>query len=97
MNIGEILVSAIVGPIETVATAKLVELLNTLKTKNPEAHKTALVALYPVVDVHLEGLVDKTKTKVDDAVVHALKAAIEQSAEAAGIELPNLDKGQPGD
>jgi len=91
MNIGEILISALTGPLESLTASKITELLDNLKAKNPAAHKTVVTALYPIVDVQLEGIAAGTKTKVDDAVIAGLKTAIENSAKGAGIELQNLD------
>lgn len=92
MNFGEILVSALTGPLESVTASKLAELLDNLKAKNPAAHKTVVTALYPIVDVQLEGLTASTKTKVDDALIAGIKTAIETSAAGAGIDLANLDQ-----
>lgn len=64
------------------------------KQANEDAYRTALVALYPIIDVQLEDLAIKTETEIDNAAVDILKEAIEKSAEASGFldELPNLDE-----
>lgn len=65
--------------------------LGKLQTKDPKAYKTVLTSMYPVIDVQLEDITDKSKTKVDDVITDGLKSGFEQSAEKSGIALPNLD------
>lgn len=84
-----ILLNSMAPIIQGSLTAVLVELFEKLK---PAERKTVLVSLYPAIDVQLEGLVKKSKTKLDDAGVLAIKDAIEQSADLNGIDLPNLDE-----
>lgn len=91
MNIGEILVSALTGPLAKVGQAKLVEVFNAMYAKNPATYRTALTALYPIIDVQVETITDASKNKIDDAFVAAIKGAIEESAKVNGLELPNLD------
>lgn len=91
LNLGELIINTLSPTLETVIAAKLGEILDDLATKEPEAHKTVCVSLYPAIDVHLEQLTKKTKTKIDDAVVNGIKTAIENSAAEANIELPNID------
>lgn len=91
LNLGELLINTLSPTLETVIAAKLGEILDDLAVKEPEVHKTICTSLYGPVDVHLEGLTKKSKTKIDDAVVNGIKSAIENSADAAGVELPNLD------
>jgi len=76
---------------------RLLAALTALKAKDEKAYRTVLVSLYPVIDVQLEDITDKTKTKADDVIVDGLKEAMEGSAAASGITLPNLDAGTPGD
>lgn len=92
INFGELLLNTLSPVLETVATTKLAELLDSLALKDPEAHKTVCVSLYPAIDVQLENLTTKSKTKIDDAMINGIKAAIELSAEAHNVELPNLDE-----
>lgn len=91
-NWEEVIVSAFVGPITIVGTQKLVEVFDKLQADNPDAYKTVMLALYPIVDLQLEKITSKTKTKIDDAFVTALKGAVEQSAAKYGIELVNADE-----
>jgi hypothetical protein len=72
-------------------------LLDPLKEQDPETHKLLLVSGYPVVDTKIENLAMRTKTELDDLGVEMVKESLEVSAANAGIELPNLDAGQPGD
>jgi len=88
-NFTDLLVSALAGPIELVATTKLTELLQ--KIEPAETRKTICVTLYVPIDTELEKLTTESKNKIDDAVVGAMKAAIEAVAAADGFELPNLD------
>jgi hypothetical protein len=91
MNLGEILISALSGPLATVGKEQLVNLLDKFQEKKPREFKASIIALYPVIDMHLEDLVTETKTKIDDALVIALKGAIEESAAKHGVVLSNLD------
>lgn len=59
--------------------------------KNPARHKLLLSILYPVADVELENITDKTATKADDELTDAIKESIEESAAEKGIPLQNLD------
>lgn len=90
-KITDVIVSALAPVVKSVAKDKLVELLDQLKEKNEANYKTTLVSLYPIIDVQLEGVTDKTKTNIDDAVVDALKEAIEESATKNSVTLQNLD------
>ena len=92
VKLGELIINTFAPALEIVVATKLQEILDDLAAKEPEAHKTLVTSLYGPIDVHLEGLTARSKTKIDDAVVNGFKAAIEASAEAAGIELPNLDE-----
>lgn len=91
-NLGELLVGTLLPVIKSVGTDQLVALFEQLKAKDEKAYKTVLNALYPIVDVQLEALVTKSKSKIDDSLIAALKDAIEESAEKNGITLPNLDE-----
>lgn len=91
VKLGELIINTFAPALEIVVATKLAEILDDLAAKNPEAHKTLCTSLYGPIDVHLEGLTAKTKTKIDDAVVNGFKTAIEESASTAGVELPNLD------
>lgn len=92
LNLGELLINTLSPTLETVINAKLTEILDDLAVKDPEAHKTVVTSLYGPIDVHLEKLTSKSRTKIDDAVVNGIKSAIENSADTAGVDLPNLDE-----
>jgi len=77
--------------IKNLIKERLIAALAALKAKDEKAYKTVLVSLYPVIDVQLEDITDKTKTQADDVVVDALKESMEESAAANGVSLPNLD------
>lgn len=87
LNLGEILVAALTGPLEVVSTIKLGELFDKLHDHDAEGHAATVKSLYIGIG-QLERLTDETKTKIDDAVVNALQAAIVASAEKYDIELP---------
>jgi len=88
-NFTDLLISALAGPLELVATTKLTELLQ--KIEPAETRKNICATLYVPIDTELERLTTESKNKIDDAVVGALKASIEAVAAADGFELPNLD------
>lgn len=77
--------------IKSLLKSRLTAALNALKAKDEKAYKTVLVSLYPVIDVELEDITDKTKTEADDLLVDAIKEAMEESAAANNVTLPNLD------
>lgn len=85
----DLLIASLAGPLEVVATAKLTELLQ--KIEPADTRKNICVTLYVPIDTELEKLTQQSKNKIDDAVVGALKGAIEAVAAADGFELPNLD------
>jgi hypothetical protein len=87
----EFLVGIFSGAIKQLLKERLIAALAALKAKDEKAYKTVLTSLYPVVDVQLEDITDKTKTKADDILVDGLKEAMEESAAANGVTLPNLD------
>jgi hypothetical protein len=91
-KVSEILVGALAPVLANVGREQLTTLFNKLHEDNPAVYKTVMVALYPIVDVQLETLTDKSKTKLDDIFVDAFKGAIEDSSEANGVELQNLDQ-----
>jgi hypothetical protein len=77
--------------IKNLIKERLIAALSALKAKDEKAYKTVLVGLYPVIDVQLEDITDKTKTQADDVIVDGMKEAMEESAAANSIILPNLD------
>lgn len=88
----EFLINTFSGAIKSLLKTRLLAALAALKLKDEKAYRTALVGLYPVIDVQLEDVTDKTKTKADDVLVDAIKEAMEESAAANGVTLPNLDQ-----
>ncbi|HYD90362.1 MAG TPA: hypothetical protein VEA37_02620 [Flavobacterium sp.] len=94
-NWEEIVVGAIAGPLANVGAEQFAAIL--MKIEPFEARQTILTSMYPPVDVQLEELAAKSKTKLDNPFVDAIKRGIEMAAEESGIELPNLDEGTKGD
>lgn len=78
--------------IKQVAFYLIKHLFGKLMEKEPEHGKVALVALYPILDVEIEGLTEQTETEIDDAIVEGAMEAFEDLAEQYEIELPNLDE-----
>lgn len=89
MNFGEILLSGLAGPLQSIGQAQLSELFR--KIKPAETQKTVLLGLYPAVDMELEKLAKASKSKIDDALVGAVKNSIEEVAGEIGLTLPNND------
>lgn len=79
------------GALKKLIKERIQAALAALKVKDEKAYRTVLASLYPVVDVQLEDITDKTKTKADDVVVDGLKEGMEASAADNGVTLPNLD------
>ena len=83
--------------IETTGAVELLKLLQGLHDAHPASYKTAIVAIYPVIDVQVEDYVKTTKTTIDDEIIAKLKGVLEQSAAVNGVILPNLDAGTIND
>jgi hypothetical protein len=89
MNIGELLIAALAGPLEAVGKEKFKELFK--KIEPAETRATILTTLYTITDAELEKLSKASKNKIDDAIVGALKGACEETAAELNIVLPNVD------
>lgn len=85
----DLLIAALSGPLEEVATIKLTELIS--KIEPAETRKNICNTLYIPIDTELERLTTQSKSKIDDAVVNALKRSLENVAAADGFTLPNTD------
>jgi len=83
--------------IEKLAANELVSLLQEWHDGHPATYTQFLLAFYPVIDIQLENYVQSTGKKVPIEIVQKLKGALEKSAAANGLTLPNLDAGQLGD
>lgn len=86
LNIGEILLGALSPALQSVVTDKMGVIFDKLYAHDPEGHTATLKSLYIGMG-QVERLTDETKTKIDDAVVDAITAAIEASAEKYEVEL----------
>ncbi len=86
LNVGELIINTLAPTLGVVATNKLVDLFEKMWDKDNEKATAALKAMYIGV-VQLQNLTDDTKTKIDDALVDAIRNAIEQSAAEHGITL----------
>lgn len=92
LNIATAILNALAAPLQMLITTLFMDMLEKLRAKDPQAHKTVVLALYRPVGQHLHDLSLKSKTSIDDAVVDGLTAAIEGSAEAGEVTLPELEK-----
>lgn len=86
LNLGEIVIGALTPALQSVVTDKMGVLFDKLHAHDAEGHAATLKSLYIGMG-QVERLTDDTKTKIDDAVVDALTAAIEASAEKYEVEL----------
>ena len=83
----------VVAPIIELVVSQAVKLvLDEFNKNSPQDARLTVVSLYPLVDVKLEPIVEKTDTEVDDALVHGIMAGIEMFANSNKIDLPNLDE-----
>lgn len=90
-SFGEQLINTL-APVLTGLTAEhLGAIFTILGNKDKKALKTVLTSMYGPIDVHLEDLAKKSKTKIDDAAVQGILSAIELAAAEFEIELKNLD------
>lgn len=80
------LLELLAGTLAEVGESKLVELLQELHDKNPVAWKSVIHGGLSFV-TGIAQLTDKSKTKIDDALVNAIKEAVETSAAANGLKL----------
>lgn len=83
------LLELLAGTLAEVGESKLVDVLQDLHDKDEEGYKSAILGGMSFV-IGISKLTNKTKTKIDDALVNAIREAIETSAELNGIELPEL-------
>lgn len=79
------------GALGTLGESKLIEVLQKLHDKDTTVGKTdyksAILGGWSFV-TGISKLVSTTKTKIDDAILAALKDAIQESASANGVILP---------
>lgn len=75
----ELLLNLLSSSLETIGESKLVEVLQKLHDKNPGQYKVAILGGLQLV-LALEPVVLSTGTKIDDAIIKALKEAINTSA-----------------
>ncbi len=92
MNIPELIVGIFTPAVKTVVKEGLKASLEKLYVQNPQAYKTAIISIYRPIVIHLQSLVDKTKTKIDDAGVDGIQEAIEESAAEHGVTLPTVEQ-----
>lgn len=90
-NLGDILVNWVLPLVQTKGKQALVELLQKLHDTDVVSYTQLVTGVYPLIDLQLENYTKKSKTQIDDRVVNDLKAAVEESAAANGVTLPNLD------
>ena len=75
----ELIFNLLAGSLESIGESKLVQVLQELHDKNPGQYKVAILGGLQLV-LALEPIVLTTGTKIDDAIIKALREAIETSA-----------------
>lgn len=91
LNFKEVISDALDPIVELVAREAAKVAFNEFIDADSENGTLTLASLYPIVDVKLEKVVEKTKTTLDDAFVKGFKEGMESVAEDYGIVLSNLD------
>lgn len=84
----DFLVELLSGTIAQAGESKLVEVLQDLHDSNLADYKAAIAGGKALVQ-HLEPLVKKSKTKIDDLVISAIGDAIDLSASSNEISFNN--------
>lgn len=82
----DFLLNSLTGALQTVGESKLQDLLQDLHDSNLDDYKATIAAGVALLK-HLTPLVEKSKSKIDDAIVGALQDAIKMSAKMNGIDL----------
>lgn len=85
-NFGEFLLGTLTGVLTTVGESKLEAILQDLHDSNEGDWKAAITGGNALI-THLQPLVTKSKTGIDDAIVAAISEAIQASAAANGFDL----------
>ena len=87
MSFKEVLLSALSSTLETVGETKLIEVLQELHDKNPELYQSAIDGGKVLCNA-LTPVVTKSGTKIDDAIINALREAIEISEASNPVTEP---------
>lgn len=82
----EFLLGSLTGAIATIGESKLEDALQDLHDKDPKGYK-AVIAAGDLFVTKITPIVQKSATKIDDAVLTALGDAIKSSASKNGINL----------
>jgi len=82
----EFLLGTVTGALTSIGESKLEDVLQQLHDSNPDDYKAAISGGNALVK-HLQPLVQKSATKIDDAVLSAIGQAVATSAEKNGITL----------
>lgn len=88
LNLGDLLIQAVLPAVKSVETAKLYDVLEKLYAHNVNDYKATVQSLYPGLKRLLD-FAKQSKTPIDDAVIMAAMDAIEQSCEEHSVELPS--------
>ena len=91
-KIKNVIMNTLTPIIKLVVTEVLKMLFRSFYKKQPEHAEVFFVSMYPVVDVELESLFEKTESDLDDAIIDGVKDAFETVAGENDIALPNLDE-----
>lgn len=82
----DFIVGLLKNSIESVGESKLEDVLQKLHDKNVDDYKAAIFAGNTLVK-HLDPVVAESANKIDDALLGAVKEAVEKSAAVNGITL----------
>lgn len=81
----ELIFNLLSSSLETIGESKLVDVLQKLHDKNPGQYEVAILGGVQLV-LALEPIVLNTGTKIDDAIIKALKEAIHTSATTNSVK-----------
>lgn len=82
----DFLVGTLTGTIQTIGESKLESILQDLHDSNETDYK-ATIALGVAFFAKISPLVEKSKNKIDDAILGAMKDAVEKSAKLNGVDI----------
>ena len=85
-----VILNILAGAFKEAGTEAVVGVLQKLHDSDPNNYKVALLGGY-LLSTALEPVVDKSKTKIDDALVEGIGQAVATSAERNGVDLSVFD------
>ena len=85
-----LILNILAGAFKEAGTEAVVTVLQKLHDSDPKNYKVALLGGY-LLSTALEPVTDKTKTKIDDALIEGISNAVTVSAERNGVDLTVFD------